>query len=393
MKPRILLAWESGAGRGHLVTLKTVAAALGPDFIYDAALCRMDHAAEIAPLCDLVFPAACLYYDQAGVRGPGGTRTATWGEYLGDSGFRDPAFLTRQVRWWQDVLAARSTDLLVGDYAPCALMAAYSMSIPAVIVGTGYGIPPPRLPEFPVFLPEFSHRLYDEAEMLTLINQAVVPLGVPPLDHLSDIYRRSGELVRTLDMLDPYQGQREQPLLPPVADVSRLMASDGDEIFVYFSTSELEDEAVLGAITTLGLPIRAFCPGLGPSAATRLTAAGVLLETAPVPVDLLVRRSRLIINAGQHGILCLGLAAGLPQICIPQHLEQLYHARRAEAAGVAQVATIHDRTAPILRQMIQNAYVDGRLASAARKSAEALQPQFAVRPEAVIRARLTSLLR
>ena len=392
MKPRVLLAWETGAGRGHLVTLKTVAAALGPDFTYDAALCRMDHADEIAPLCDLVFPAACLYYDQAGVRGPGGTRTATWAEFLADSGFRDSEFLATQVRWWQDVLSARSTDLLVADYAPCALMAAYSMGIPAVIVGTGYGIPPENLASFPVFLPEFSHCLYDEAETLSVVNAAVTPLGVPRLQSLSDVYRRSDELVRTLDILDPYRGQRDRPLLPPVTDVSSLIAGEGEEIFIYFSTSELEDEAVMKAVCTLGLPVRAFCPGLSEPAAAQLRAAGIRLETAPVPVDRLARRSRMIVNSGQHGILCLGLAAGLSQICIPQHLEQLYHARRAEDHGVARVVTIADRTADTLREMIRNAYLDDDLAAASHRSALDLRPQFAVNPGEIIRSRLTPLL-
>ncbi|MET0360442.1 MAG: hypothetical protein ABW048_01695, partial [Sphingobium sp.] len=70
-RPRILLAWESGAGRGHIVTLRTVAEALGPAFAYDAALCVIDHAGELAPLCEMVFPGARLFVNPA-VRGAPG---------------------------------------------------------------------------------------------------------------------------------------------------------------------------------------------------------------------------------------------------------------------------------------------------------------------------------
>ncbi|HEX7873919.1 MAG TPA: nucleotide disphospho-sugar-binding domain-containing protein [Sphingobium sp.] len=392
VRPRILLAWEAGAGRGHIVTLRTVAEALGPAFAYDAALCVMDHAAELEPLCDLVFPGARLWFDSETRHAPGAPRTATWGEFLGDTGFRDGAFLATQVRWWQDVLTSRCTDLLVADYAPCALLAAQSLKIPAVVVGTGYGIPPAGLAEFPVFLPEYAERMFDEREMVATINAALTPLGVPPLRHLSDIYRRSQELVRTLDVLDPYAEARTQALLPPVADVARPADVPGDEIFVYFSTTELQDEAVVEALCSLNLPVRAFCPSITPDLAKRLEQAGIRMEAQPVPVGEIAARSRLIIHSGQHGILCLGLAAGLPQIAIPQHLEQLYHARRCEALGTGRVVTLEQRRAEEMRAMIRAAYADEGLLQTARDTARRLAPQFAVDPAAVIRERLLPLL-
>ncbi|MGA9659697.1 MAG: nucleotide disphospho-sugar-binding domain-containing protein [Asticcacaulis sp.] len=390
MKPRILLAWESGAGRGHVVTLKTVAAALGDGFTYDAALCRMDHAGELAPLCELVFPAARLRYDRARREGP--VRTATWGEFLGDSGFRDAAFLARQVGWWKETLMARRSDLVIADYAPCAMLAAQSLGIPAIITGTGYGIVAEGLTTFHVFLPEYTERLYDEAEMTQGINAALKPLGVPELGCMPDIYRRQGELVRTLDMLDPYAGMRAQPLLPPVADIGAVSGGNGDEVFCYFSTSELKDPGVLEAICTLGLPRRAFCPGLDPVVAGQLVAAGVQLENRPVPVDLIAQRSRLMIHSGQHGILSLGLAAGVPQVAIPQHLEQLYHARRCEEQGCAYVVTISDRSSDSVRKIIQNRYEDVEFHQAARQVAARIRPQFGVDPVALIHERIGPLL-
>lgn len=390
MKPRILLAWESGAGRGHVVTLKTVAAALGDAYVYDAALCRMDYAAEIAPLCEMVFPAARLRYDRA--RLDGAVRTATWGEFIGDSGFRDEAFLARQVAWWKEALIARRSQLVIADYAPCAMLAAQSLGIPTVITGTGYGIVAEGLTTFPIFLPEYSQRLYQESEMVETINAALAPLGVPMLTCLPDIYRRSQELVRTLDILDPYAGLRTQALLPPVADVAATSGAEGDEVFCYFSTTELNDESVLDAICTLGLPTRAFCPGLAPEQASRLKASGVHLESAPVPVDLIVRRSRIMIHSGQHGILSLGLAAGVPQIAIPQHLEHLYHARRCEAQGCAKVVTKSNRSAIAVRNIIRDSYEDTAFHRAAAQTALRIRPQFAIDPVALIRERIRPLL-
>lgn len=389
---RILLAWESGAGRGHIITLKTVAEALGSSFAYDAALCVMDHSAELEPLCELVFPGARLFVDGARRRGAGAPRTATWGEFMGDTGFCDLAFLKTQVAWWQDVFKARATDMVIADYSPCALMAAHSLGIPSVAVGTGYGIPPLGLESFPIFLPEFSERLYDEREMVAGINAALAPLGVPPLGHLSDVYRRSAELVRTLDVLDPYAAARTQPLLPPVADVAAPVDMPGDEIFVYFSTTELRDESLVEAMMTLGLPIRAFCPGIDPAIASGLKSAGIIMEDGPVPVADIARRSRLILHSGQHGILCLGLAAGLPQIAIPQHLEQLYHARRCEAIGTGVVIDHADRVPERLSDTIRRIYRDAEIGRHARHIASTLRDQFTVDAAQLIRSRLLPLL-
>lgn len=392
MKPRVLLAWESGAGRGHLVTLKHVATALGDACIYDAALCRMEHAAEIRPLCELVFPAVALHYDSSRRQGPQSVPTATWGEFLGDSGFLNPAALVRNVSWWRDTLIARCTDLVVADYAPCALMAAASLGIPAVAVGTGYGLPPEGMQHFPIFLPEYSQRLHDEAEMVEIINGALAPLGVPTLRYLPDVYRRSQELVRTLDILDPYAELRTQPLLPPVADVAPASVGQGDEVFIYFSTTELENSEIIDAICTLPLPIRAYCPAISEDRARMLAGSGVALETAPVPAALIAQRTRLMVHAGQHGILCLGVGAGLPQVSLPQHLEHLFHARRIEKAGAGLVAPMKELKTAALRSTILEAYESRRMGETARDLASTLSEQFAADGAGMIRERLLPLL-
>ena len=77
MPKRILLAWESGSGRGHIVRLKTIAQALGEAFIYDASLGQMNHANEIAPLCDLAFKGSFLMREYDARGGTNGVVTAT----------------------------------------------------------------------------------------------------------------------------------------------------------------------------------------------------------------------------------------------------------------------------------------------------------------------------
>ncbi len=229
---RALLAWECGTGRGHLSELKSIAEALEDRFEFDAALCLMQHADEIRPLCSSVFQAAFLNYDRSDRIALGDIPTSTWGEYLGDLGFRDQEFLSRQIAWWQEIIRARRISLVIGDFAPCALLAARGLGVPAVAAGIGYTVPPPGTEKFPIFIPEYAERIHDEAQMTECVNRAAMPLGVPEIRHLPDIYACEAQIVRTIPLLDPYSGDRRDPLIPPRIEMGAHDFEDREEIFV-----------------------------------------------------------------------------------------------------------------------------------------------------------------
>jgi len=389
--PRVLLAWEGGGGRGHVVTLRSVAAALGAPEHIDAALYRMEPAAEIEGVCGAVFRGAGLKYDGEKRRARG-SKTATWAEFLGDLGFRDREFLKSQIGWWRETILARRCGLVVGDYAPCALLAARSLGVKAVGVGTGYGLPPPGLDPFPILIEAFADRIYEESEMAAAVNDALAHFGAPPVARFSDIYAYDDQLVRTLPMLDPYASERTAPYLPPVADAPLRLYPPGDEIFAYFSTTELDDPALLDAFLSLDAPRRVFAPGAGPQAREALARApGLVLETRPVPVEEIARRSRMIVHSAQHGILSLGLACGLPQCAAPQHLEQEYHARKAEALGVLRRLP-RGGEAPALRRDLMDMYESAEARRAARAVAASVRPVFEVDVSRAIRARLDAVM-
>lgn len=358
-RPRILLAWEGGAGRGHVVTLKVIAEALGDEAICDAALCRIDHAAELEPYCDLVFPGARLWTNRARREAAGNPHTATWGDFLGDLNFWNPQFLITQIRWWLETIKARQSRLVIADFAPCAQLAARIAGIPSIAVGTGYSVPPSGLDSFPILLPEYSERVFAEAELLGAVNKALTHLGGEPLARLSDIYADGAAMPRTIAGLDPYRGLRQASLLPPLNESLPEPDGSGEEIFFYFSTSETENEGLVDALIGLELPMRGFIPGASSSVKELFADAGIVVEERPVPFEEINRRSRLLLHSGQHGSLCMGLGMGLPQVAFPQHLEHLFHARRA--ADLASVSIVGPRTtdADEIGAVIFEAYDNG----------------------------------
>ncbi len=137
--------------------------------------------------------------------------------------------------------------------------------------------------------------------------------------------------------------------------------------------------------------MRLFVPGIGEGAAERLRSAGIILESAPVPVDLIAQRSRVIVNAGQHGILCLALSCGRPQVVLPQHIEHLHNGRVAERSGVASVLPRGSWQAETVAEAIRTAYGDAAMLDRAVAVAAEMAPFFRQNRRTLIRRRLSML--
>lgn len=386
-----LLAWESGSGRGHVVTLKTVAEAVSDRFTFDAALHDLTHKDELASLCNAV-QGPWLPYSSDYRESRGSPPTATWGELMGDVGFRAPEILRQSIAWWQGVMQECDTSLVIADSAPCALLAARGLGIPSVLVGTGYFVPPPEMEAFPVFLPRHSTRIYDEADTLEAVNSVLPEFGVPHLDRLPGVYACSDQLAFTLELLDPYTEWRDQPLLPPIIGGDVEPTAPGDEVFVYFSTKEKSDPGLIEAIGRLGIPTRVFIPGLEATMAEEFTKRGIQVEKSSVPVDLIARRSRLLINAAQHGTVCLGLAAGLPQVSVPQYREHRYNAEAVQDQGVLVSVDEANRSAERFRSIVLDAYENAGMARRAKDLAEELRPNFQANQRKLIRRRMADVM-
>jgi UDP:flavonoid glycosyltransferase YjiC (YdhE family) len=389
---RILLAWECGAGRGHIVTLKVMAETLGPHHHYEAALCRMDHAAELASVCQRVYPGAGLFFHPGPRKAAGSPRTASWPDFLGDLGFAFPERLKLQFDWWIEVLRVRRIDLVIGDFAPVSLLAARALGIPAVTVGTGYSTPPPGMERFPILLDRYKVLVHDEATLLGNVNAVLASVGSPPLKRFADIYGASVSMPRTIAQLDPYAGRRTQPLLPPLNEALPRNIPPGEEIFVYFSTQETQYAPLVDALCDLDLPLRAFLPGVDPAIAHRLAQSGVTVETGPVPIELIAARSRMLLNSGQHGTLCMGLGLGLPQLAFPQHLEHEYHGQRAADLGAVDLVPYRAWDRGQIIDAIRAMYHDAPRGTRTRELSDALFPDLFGKIGALVRERVEPLL-
>ncbi|MDQ2065578.1 hypothetical protein Q9295_04280 [Xinfangfangia sp. CPCC 101601] len=393
--PVALLASELGGGRGHVSTLAQAGLALGPGVTVIAALGEMRHAAELERLGFATLSCPKLSASAAVKAQPLTRGNATWACYLADCGFMDRAVLQRSLRFWRDLLLQRKVAILIADYAPLAQRAALALreeghAIRIVTIGTGYGIPPSDLAPLPQLTPDYNRVIHSEASVLESLNAAAAELGMSALPRLSALYAADLALIGTFDVLDPYQRAKAQ-LSPPVVSRSDILAQ-GDEVYAYFSREEVEGTALVKALCALSLPKRGYFPAASEAAKARLAASGMVIEEKPISFNMIAQRSRVMLHPAPHGSICTAALAGLPQIGLPGHREQLCHARRAEAAGICKV--LPPAAAPeAIIAAIEGVYHDPKALPRAHALARDLRQDFPEHPMAALSHRLAPLVR
>lgn len=397
MTVRALLCCETGQGRGHVTTLATMARALEGRFTLSAALSRLDHAGLLALFCRRIEQAPVLsrrpdhevlapqsYQSDTTVApchapvesGAAPVRFAdSWANWLGRRGFRHPGVIHHQVRWWQDAIWRHRADLVIADYAPCALLAARALNVPAAVTGTAIGIAPPRMPHFPLLSADGGDVLLDEGETLDIVNAALAPLGMPELPRLTALYDCALQLPRGFDFWDPYRLWRDDGLLLPLARHPPLSTGGGDTIFTYLSTNELDEPAIAEALARTPLPVTLVAPGIDTGRAAALGAANPRLTLAQAPLEQaeIVRRARVILCAGQAGTAALAILSGIPMLALPQHNEQACNARGAAGLGTNRMLMRPARSAGAICAALESLWEDGMLSERARQTAGRLR--------------------
>ena len=392
-RPVALLATELGGGRGHVATLARVARALGPGVAKVAGIGAMRHAAELEAQGARVLRCPQLAPTPQAKANPLSRGNATWSCYLADCGFMRPDVLAESLSFWRRVMLEENVSILIADYAPLALRAAQALrdqghGIRIITVGTGYGIPPAGLEPLPHLAPGYDRVIHTEAQVLDSLNRVCAGMGIVSLPRLAALYDADLALPGTFPFLDPYAEWRPAAaLVPPLVERTATLAA-GDEVFVYFSREEAEIPALAEALCRLPLPRRGFLPGAPDRVKAQLAATGMIVEETPMAVDLIAQRSRIMVHPSPHGSLCTAALAGLPQLGLPGHREQVAHARRAEAAGVLRVLPQKGSTADEIVAALQALYHDEAARKRAHDLARGLRQGFPDDPLADLAARL-----
>ena len=376
---RALLAWQIGDGRGHITKLRIIGEALTSRGVScSAALIDLEHAAELKHVTTSIVRVPRPPYFHHLRLDAGYPPAATYGEFLGDLGFASSRIVSKHLGYWRDVMISTKPQIVIAEQAPTALLAARSLKIPTVALGTTYTLPPTNLKEFPILLDEFIRCKWSEADMCAEISAAVEPFGLPSLSHLAELYTSDLALPVGIHMLDPYADVRVEPRLPPRIDVEareQPWTLKRDEVFVYLSTSNRSDAGIADALARLRVPLRVYIAGTNPEHVHVFRSRGIRVEQRPVRHKKIVRSSRIMFHSGSYGTMCLGIRGGIPQVTAPQQLEQLYNGRRLAREGGGYCIEPND--GQVYFDRIMELYESRQARREAIELAERTNPEFA----------------
>lgn len=369
----ILIGWELGAGRGHLVSMRLMAEALvARGHRVTLAAQRLDGGVAMPSGVSMV--QAPIWPGLLSGVGSGTAPVATVVDVLARIGLGRQGVLGGMLTGWDGLFNATGADLVIADYAPAMLTAARGR-LPSIATGPGFQVPPADADPLPRL--GGGHPGHDEGALLDTVDAELRAVGREPLPHLASLFTTSAPLIASFPQLDPYRrtDANARFIAPGVDGVPHPAGGQGEEVFVYVHGPLQGSEPFWRAVAATRLPIRAHIPGIDTPLRTAVAALGVKVEPRPLPVDRIASRSRLCLNHGAHGIISTMMIAGIPQIMLPLDLEKRLHSEAAARTGLGIMPAANEDTIPQLTAVMLAAYGDDALIRRARDAA----PAFAAR--------------
>jgi UDP-N-acetylglucosamine:LPS N-acetylglucosamine transferase len=369
---KFLLAWELGAGYGHVAPLRSLARELrerGHQCVFavrhlETATRWLD--AELGPV--LQAPLSVFSVAQPAIE------QLSYATLLRSCGFHRSEALTARVRAWRGLIELAGCDCLIADHSPTALLAARSLPIPAAAIGTGFSIPPAiaPMPSFRSDLSIASERLAAEDQsVLQVINECLQAFTAQPLTALHELITPHDRGIFSYAEFDHYAVPPQLRTFLGLPDFSHGLAARWGErrerrLFAYLRPFP-GLPALLQALSRLPIQVLVRLADVDLSAFSDLQRDGLVLIDREVNTRTIAADCDVFVNYAAHGTVAELLLAGKPGMLVPMTREQHRMAQCVEALGAAITAPVAADTH--YDDMLQRLLEEGSLRSGAEKFA------------------------
>ena len=337
---RYLFAWELGAGYGHLAQIEAMAQALKAQGHGCAfAVRHLANAQQRLPTS----LGPCL---QAPVRLGSGLNPVktqlSYASLLHNIGFDDPQELRARIRAWRDLMRLLRTQTLIAVHSPIALLAARSLGVQTLAVGTGFTVPPASQP-FPRYdaTQALKPGLLEDNEALVLaqLHEALAPLTKLRLDNLADIFAGTPRALYSYPQLDHYpQAGRPEPYLGwpgnSFGAEPKWPSGGGPKLLAYLQSGPLL-EPMLQALHHCHARVLLRVEGVPPAQLQAALRPGLTLVDQALNLQAAAAECHAFIGTGAHGHSCEMMLAGRPGLLLPSTQERFMLAHRLETQGAA----------------------------------------------------------
>ncbi|MFC3321350.1 glycosyltransferase [Mesorhizobium cantuariense] len=272
--------------------------------------------------------------------------TNSYADILLASGYDGADELDGLLRSWITTLSLYKPDLLIADHAPTALLAARALGIRAMLVGTGFEIPPAFDP-FPSLIhwrqANPDHLLQSQNRALAAVNQVLSRRGIAALPSLSSLFATTPRLISSIKELDPYGVRPDVRYIgaidsPQSGKREKWVSKSDSKVFAYLHDGL---EQLLPLIDGLRrADVEAICvfPGV-PKGELPPSGANVKIYNDMLDLENLLPETSLCISNGGNGLAGKCLAQGIPMLLMPIYLEQFITADRIVKLGAGMVVS------------------------------------------------------
>lgn len=335
---KIALIWELGSDYGHIGRFLPIALALR-ERGHDPVMILRD----ISRADEMLGPYG-LDYLQAPLWLPpvlGLPPPLNFTESLFLFGFLSPKGLLSVARAWRSLLKMLQPDVLVFDHAPTALLASRGLSIPRLITGNSFAVPP-RVSPLPRYRwwekkGDLARETDSERRLLVSANATLQALNAPSMTSVSDLYESEATLITATAELDVYGPRSPENYVGAINSLEhgispRWPMNKPKKVFAYLKPGYGGFESVLAALARLDASVIVFAPGVAPAIARKFESATLAFSSEPLKMSLAREECDLgVCHAG--GTVDVLLGVGKPVVLFPMQMEQTMTSRRVEATG------------------------------------------------------------
>lgn len=331
---RVLLAWEYGLGIGYVDRLVQLAEALAQEG-HEPVFCLRD----LIGTADLLRNRPWMVMQcplSIGVLHPTQPNFApgSYGDLLAVNNFADEEQLFRLVYAWHMLFLALQPQVIVGEYAPACAVAAYGR-IPYISMGHGYITPPFDRPDFPIFNPTVQ-RAPGTERILETIQRVQQRLGSALPNSAPEAIAGVAQFVTAFRETDPYAELRSQRHAGPLETVEPPAPPLAERTFyAYLSATHPQIGMYVQALADVGIRGSVYIKRLTPELAQYLRERGVGVYDSPPPLYPTVRGASVIVHHGGMATLTAAMAAGKPQVFLPEVADQTVSANTIDRLGIS----------------------------------------------------------
>ncbi|APW43867.1 glycosyltransferase [Rhodoferax saidenbachensis] len=345
---RVLCVWEQGSNLGHLSNLRAPIQA-AQDLGHEITLVARELHRIPEVMSGLRFGLMQAPFKQF-VPKVDATAIQCYAQLLAIQCFSSPQELLLYVRAWRAIFDLLRPDIVFFEHSPTALVAAWTYGFRKVLVGSGFDIPRTDVLEAPLQAFPTAPRTAEAMEQLRTVDQQVLELinqvhavqGGQAMPRLGALYAQAeAQCLMTWPEMDCFgprpgihylgrEGLQKQP-------APEWPAGTGPKVFGYLSNFT-GLEFLLQALQAAQVCVLLFVRDISEELRSRYTGAGLAFTSHLVDLAQVTAEADWVVHHANHGTSATFLLAGLPQLAIPLHQEQLFNALRLVGQSCALLA-------------------------------------------------------